>query len=230
MIVVTLVKTWTPNRLLVKHLDATIARLAKHWVLVNAVLPPSNPMVVLSDTDFAAFDALPEALAELRKGLRRELVSRRLVVAELRLAKRALKKRLWWFRQVVRGMWSGSVWLYGLPTVPNVSDGEDVFLDPMREASFLWLAMGDLAPVTRDGYGASNFATEVEHVAGLWREFRRAELSVRLARAELAILQTHSAAAVTAYGHAARGRLHPGDPLMGTIPALWPRRKAVESL
>ena len=226
MVVVTLVKMRTLNRLLVKCLDATIARLSKHWVLVDAVLPPLHPMVVLSDTNFAKFDALLEALAELRKRLRRELVSRRLVVAELRLAKVALKKRLWWFRQMVRGMWSGSVWLYGLPTVPNVSDGENVFLDPMLAASFLWLAMGDDAPVTRDGYGAPEFAAEVEHVAGLWRKVRRAELSVRLARSELAVVQSLAAAAAQAYGHAARSRLHPGDPLMETIPALWPRRKA----
>lgn len=222
--------TWIPNRLLVKHLDATIARLAKHWAVVDAALPASTPLVVLSDTDFAAFVALPEALAELRNGVRREVMSLRLVVAELRLAKAALKKRLWWFRLVVRGMWPGSVWLYGLPTVPNVSDGEDVFLEPMLAASFLWLAMGDDAPVTRDGYGAAEFAAEVALVEALWRKVRRSELSVRLARAELAVVQSLAAAAVQAYGHAARGRLHPGDPLMGTIPALWPRRKAGESL
>ena len=210
--------------MLVKHLDAIIARLAKHWVLVDLMLPPLVPLVVLSEIDFAAFVELPESMATLRKELRRELTSLRLAVAELRLAKLALKKRLWWFRRMVRGSWPGSVWLYGLPLLPNVSDGEDVFLDPMVAASFLWVAMGDDGPMTRDGVGAAEFAAEVAHVAGLWREFHRVELRVRLARGELAIVETIAAAAVTAYGHAVRGRLHPGDPLMGTIPRLWPRR------
>lgn len=157
----------------------------------------------------------------------------KLAWASLAGAKSAIRKRMQWFRMYLRGFYGNSHWLAGLDVLPDRAAGQDEFLPPLVSTMFLWqmIAAGPppvpgRPPVMPDGYSAADFTTELAALEAAWDAVRRAKLSQTLARAELLVINTRAAAAVQAYGHAARSRLMPMDPLLDSIPRLWPVKRA----
>ena len=208
-------------------------KVAKHWGIVNQKLPSTFPIVVLDGMDFAEFFALPEAQEAVYKTLKPLEMDLKLATASLVKAKTAIRKRMQWFRLYMRGFYMDSHWLVGLDVLPAPAAGPDEFLPPLVSTMFLWQMIAaepppvaGRRPVMPDGYTAVDFAAELAALEAEWDAVRRVKLSQTLARAELLVINTRAAAAVQAYGHAARSRLMPLDPLLDSIPRLWPVKQA----
>ena len=225
-------KQYVPDYRVTKALGLLVEQISKHWRLVDAVLPQSNPLVVLDDVNLEAFFALPAGKSERLQAVWRMIQRARIAFGALRIGKRALHKRMNSFRQLMMSYWQATPLFSALPLLPEVKAGADEFLGPMRGAMLVWEdVVASPPPVPGqngalvDGYSAADFAAELAGVESLWRAFYRAEQRVAIARGELLIFYRHAAAAVAAYGHGARSRLAPGHELLASIPRLWRKKK-----
>lgn len=214
-------KPYDPDYRLRGSLRPLVKKIASHWRKVNQALPPSSPLIVLDDMNVEEFSALPGALEPLNTALREVVLELRLAAATLRAAKRSLYARMGWFRRHVLADYPHSGWRAVLPVLPAVQAGADEFLGPARKMKRLWNAVASLPAVTPDGYGSAEFTAELAQVEALWDEVEDAELRERIAREELLVFYRRAAAAISAYGHAARSRLMPDAPLAASIPRLW---------
>ena len=221
--------TFIPDYRITRRLEALVLRVAKHWAIVDAKLPAEFPVVVLDGMELAEFLALPAAQETVYITLNPLDMDLKLALSSLKKAKELIRNRMQWFRQYMRGFYMNSPFLAGLDVLPDLGDGPDEFLPPIVSTMFLWERIAlepppvaNKPPVMADGYTAAHFAAELAALDGAYGAVRRVKLSQTLARSELLVINTRAAAAIQAYGHAARSRLMPLDPLLASIPRLWP--------
>ncbi len=150
----------------------------------------------------------------------------------LLITKKALFVRMKQFRTFMVAYWQDTVWISALPVLPALRAGRDEFLTPMRFVAILWPMIAaqpptvpGVVPVMHDGYMAADFVRDLARVVELWDAVGVCNIEVKLARGKVVRFYQRMAAAIMAYGHSARGRLEPGDPLARRIPRTWGRRK-----
>ena len=95
---------------------------------------------------------------------------------------------------------------------------------PSSAAAFLASMHADRGTVVRY-LDLVLFRPDMAQVVELWDAVGECNMEVKLARGKVVRFYQRMAAAIMAYGRSARGRLEPGDALVGRIPRTWGRRK-----
>ena len=226
-----------PDSRLVSKLFLKGKAILKHWVLVDAALPSSFPLIVLSSVGRAEFLAMLRQSGPLMEALGETVQTQKIAYAALLAAKKALFVRMKQFRTFMVAYWQDTVWISALPVLPALRAGRDEFLTPMRFVALLWPKIAaqpptlpGVVPVMHDGYMAADFVRDLARVVELWDAVGECNMEVKLARGKVVRFYQRMAAAIMAYGHSARGRLEPGDPLARRIPRTWGRRKKMPGI
>lgn len=223
-----------PDSRLISQLSLRGKTILKHWVLVDWVLPSSFPLIVLSSIGRVEFSAMFLQVRLLRDALADARQAQKIAYQALLNAKKALFVRMKQFRVFMVGYWQQTVWFSALPVLPAVRAGRQEFLEPMKFVALLWPKIAaqpppvpGVVPVMHDGYSAEDFARDLAGVVELWDAVGVCNIDVKIENGRTVQCYQRMAAAIMAYGHSARGRLEPGDPLLARIPRTWGRRKTM---
>lgn len=221
------------DRRLIALLNDRVRKISTHWVLVDDVLPPQFPLVVLSNYDRAEFlrkwasrSEVEEALAEAKQVLK-------ISVGASKLAKKALFTRMRVFRKLMRGYWAESEFYPATPLLPGAGAGEDVFFDAAERMAIVWGWLGEVSPLPpgrmvalNDGYSGADFAADLAALRALREAEREARQDMRIARGRVRVFQSEMVEVVMAYGHSVRGRVGANSPLLERLPRTWPTRES----
>ena len=205
--------------------------ILKHWGLMDYFLPADLPLIVLERYDRAAFQEKFRGLDALKDKLSAHVLTHKTAVAAFAEAKKGLYKRMKHFRWIMAGYWRGSHYFSGVPLLPGLGVGDDLFFDPAVRMRITWRKIAAVDPLPPgavvamdDGYGAEDFARDLQALRDLREDEALAALDVRIVRSELAFLYAELVGVVMAYGHSARGRLPADAPLIALIPRTWKQR------
>ena len=181
----------------------TTEEFLEHWALANGLLtPPAEitmpgaplgfPTVVNRSTLEALLTDLQLQVAVIQS----KANGVALVRGDLAIRQGALLDLFGQFTDKVRGNLPGTKWIGAVPLVPTEGDAQSRFCDPMDDAVDLWLrinteqALGvGVALVLRDGVTQAQFATKVAEMKTVWRDLKRVDLELKLARGQRDAIQ-----------------------------------------
>ena len=221
---------------LVSGLYGKLERVNQHWALVDAELPASYPLVLLSGVDRAGFYGLVERLPNLREAVRTAKFNAKLACA-VYVRRRAEVHR--WMRRInqwMRANYRGTDFFTLVRRVPGWKRGYGIWCKAAHHSLELWKAVVKNPLEPTPGWewplALGNGGT-VEQFAEVVRAFEEArepllptKMDLKLARGNLRRVQGEGAALLMAYGHGVRARLGPRGALVRSIPQLWPKHKA----
>ena len=194
-------------------------------------LPAEFPLIVLERYDRGAFQAKFRGLDALEDRLSVHVLTHKTAVAAFALAKKGLYKRMKHFRSIMVGGWRETPYFSTVPLLPGLGVGDDLFFDPARLMRIAWRMITAVSPLPAgavvamdDGYGAEDFARDLQALRDLREDEALAAFHLRIVRSELALLLAELVGVVMAYGHSARGRLPADAALVALIPRTWKRR------
>lgn len=216
---------------LLQDLFRLFDRVKQHWAEVDAQLAADRPLVLLAGTERERFSELEGELSAAEDALRAAILDRGLAEAALREQKEALHPRLLWWRQELHAFAPGTKWVAALPKLPGRAAAVARYREPLLTMRWLWTQLAALEPplpllalTAPDGFTLGDFTVAWTELWVADDAAGEAALEVKLARAELRLLEAEAAALLKAYGHAVRSRLREDDPLRRSLPPLWPSR------
>lgn len=205
-----------------------VREFSQHWLTLNALLPPDQPLLVLEELPAATLETMGTELAALEKGhdtrqVGPQMARAAVVEAEARL--RVLTKA---FNAWVRLVYAGRVETRMLAAVVSAGVAVDKVVAMAVRTLVLWEKIADdparpegFAPVLREGEDAAQYAAALTAYEEARGALLRAELEEDMALAQAEVLREEIVAVATAYGHAVQGRLRSGDPRRAALPELW---------
>jgi hypothetical protein len=195
-----------------------------HWALVNAALPPSHPLVLLTDLTLDGLRQLDAGLEPLRAQAGALRAGVGLLRGELRERQAHLREVGLFFNAVLRSSMPRARWLRLVQPVPQPGcDRYDALLGAVRVRVF-WARLEAAPPPgwpgpprLRDGTGLAEFAAEVLVL--------QAEVDLHVAEVAVEWTREQLAAAVLKYPAAVRSRLPAGHRWLASVPKPWPPGK-----
>ena len=213
-------------------LNSKLTRTLRHWAAVDAVLPPTHPLVLLEDSDRATSGALAQSLPVLRQRvLEREL--------ELVLARAAYERHKGvvhgWVRAIerwVRLYMQWTDWKALVELIPGRGQAHHVWSKMASNTLSMWRMMVADPPDIPVGWPMDLCrGATVEEFAQIVREFELSHCAVEEAKQDLQIArgglertQQRATALLMAFGHGVRARLGNEGDLVKSLPELWPSR------
>ena len=215
-------------------LDEKLARVARHWAVVDGALPPAYPLVLLHGVDQAGFVGLSRRVPGLRN---------RVDAAELnvKLARTAYERRKRvvheWVRAIhvwMRANYRGTDCFTLVGRMPGRGRSCQYWREVARGALGMWVLVVTNPPPGPgvwpqklwDGRTVEEFTVVVKSFEEANEAIIEAEVDLKIARDNLRRAQTEATALLMAYGHGVRARLGDHAALVESIPQLWPRHSS----
>ena len=204
-------------------LDDKLARVARHWAVVDEALPSAYPLVLLHGVEQAGFVGLSRRLPGLRDGVD---------AAELnvKLARTAYERRKRVVHEWVRANYRGTDCFTLVGRMPGRGRSCQYWREAARGALEMWELVVTNSPpgpgvwpqTLWDGRTVKEFAVVVKSFEEAHVAIIAAEVDLKIARGNLQRAQTEATALLMAYGHGVRARLGDHGALVDSIPQLWP--------
>lgn len=203
-----------------------------HWTQIDAALPA--PLVVMNAQkaafSLAGFTGLQNLIEEQALKVVGLLNDEQIARGDIALRKTQMRSWLMEFNGLLEVYWTGTRFLGARPKLPNLSDGEERFVAPIRDVSTLWLrlnaapAPGGLAlPLTlSDGTTQAAFAQALADFQAAYATVARVIQDTALERAERDLHQRAAYATMKAYRLAVPARAAQFPTLVETMPVLTP--------
>lgn len=171
------------------YIPTTNAFLA-HWTQVNAALPALEPLILSSGVTRAALVTLRNGLQDLFDSVQDKLNDVEIASAALLLKKESMLGRLNQFNAIVDGYFAGSALAGARPLAPSIGDGEEVFVEPLRDMKSLWMKVNAaVAPpglvlplVLEGGMTRADFVTALGELTTAYEAGQTAEQNLKLER------------------------------------------------
>lgn len=211
-------------------LDDKLARVARHWAVVNEALPLEFPLVLQHGVVEAGFVGLSGRLPGFRDGVD---------AAELnvKLARAAYERRKGdvheWVRAIhvwMRANYRGTDCFALMRRMPGRGRCCQYWREAARGALGMWVLVvtnpppgpGGWPKTLWDGRTMEEFAVVVKSFEEAHVAIIAAEVDLKIARGILQRAQAEATALLMAYGHGVRARLRDHGALVDSIPQLWP--------
>lgn len=208
---------------------STTQQFITHWTAVNAILPPTEKLILPDGMTIATFTTQRNTLLTMRDDVENADVDVPLARANLEIKKEWLHAKLNLFNEAVAGKLPGSVYARTLTLVPGIGDGQENFTKPMKGARRIWEMINNATPpvlpsglVLKDGTTQSTFAAAIIELAALYDLVTDAEKDVSITIAKREDVEDVLYAAMKQYRLSAPTVLAAGNALLETIPRLTP--------
>jgi hypothetical protein len=204
-----------------------------HWLQCNAVAiggsllvaPPGKPTV-----SWTQFDSLRTDLLAAQDAVQSAMNDAEIARGDIDLKKAVLLASFGEFTGIMEAYYQGTKFYNAKPLSPRISDGEDRFTGPLRDAASLWEKMNAAGPVPgvalplvlSGGITQGAFATALGELVMAYREEKSAEQNATLERAERDKLQVTIYEVLKAYRLAVPPVLAQYPELVATLPRLTP--------
>ncbi len=209
----------------------TMQEFIEHWINVNAFLGGT----AATDLKLKGAYTLTQFTAD-RATLGANIIfidsdnTLELAIADRDLKKQAIRMPLSQFRAAIESLLTGTKYEVARPTLPAFTTKESDYLDPFDDMANLWgkinldATMPGFTPpmLLAGGYALTAFITEVAALRTAYRDEGAAEDDVKLVRASRDQEMTAAVQRMSQYRAAAVAQLPVGNPLLATIPDLWP--------
>lgn len=200
-----------------------------HWTAVNVALGAS-PLVLKGGYPLATFTTDRTAIVTAIDAIVPLENTFQSVSADLDIKKTAIKTRLLQFRNLVNGLFMGTIYPKQLATLPGFSVAESKFLKPFVDMQNVWavinadVTMAGFTPplLLAGGYLKATFDTDLTAVRTAYIAVENARLAASRARDVRDALLLPAYDRMKQYRVIAVGRLPEGSPLLATIPAITP--------
>ncbi len=213
----------------------TTDQFLNHWADANDLLGAS-PLVLgaeavgaEADVPLAGLDALKSALEDARDAVEGAVLSLGLLRGDVFLLKEVIHKQLNDFNDAVRADLPNSSMARVLPAVPNMGDGRERFMKPMRDAAKLWVkvseykvAHGSTALVLRGDVGVAAFVANLVDLRGKYDDVEEAEQQWALELAVRNGVQEQIYAVLKGYRAKLPTLFAEGAAIVETLPLLTP--------
>lgn len=203
-----------------------------HWAHVDAELPA--PLVVMNAQRVtfsrAGFASLRDLILEQALKVIDALMEEQIARGDIALRKTRMRGWLFELNGLLEVYWTGTRFLSARPKAPNMSDGEERFVAPMRDVATLWLRLnaapapgGLTLPLTlSDGTTQAAFAEALADFQALYATVARLNQDATLERAERELHQRAAYATMKAYRLAVPARAAQFPVFVETMPTLTP--------
>ena len=195
-----------------------------HWTQVDAALGTAL-IVVKPDQisiDLVNFTNLRDALQSQAQSVVGKLNDVEIARGDIALKKQAALARMNEFNAMLDGYWAGTPFINARANVPTLSDGQEVFLTPMRDVATLWTKLnagdapgGITLPLELSGpLTQAQFVTMMTALQTAYATEKNALQDVALARAQRDQTKDNAYATMKAYRVIIPGRCaaHPARP------------------
>jgi len=213
-----------------------LARVARHWVAVNSVLPAECPLLLLRGVTLEEVNGLVNGFPALRQQVAAAEAGLKLGRGHYEQRKAVLHR---WLRDIniwMRGTYHYTPFFAMVHRVPGRGQGYQHWWNAAIDARAMWRLIVAGAPVLladgtprrvqfSDGRTLEQFEEVVEEFEAAWRALYGPKIDLKLARGAVALAHEKGAALLMAYGHGVRARLGNKGRLVRTIPKVWPGRK-----
>lgn len=203
-----------------------------HWAQVDLALSTAMTVklpkdIAVNRTDFTAFrDSLQAQATSVIDCLNDQEIAR----GDIELRKAALLPLLNEFNGLLDGYYTGTPYLNARPKAPNVTDGQDKFLQPMRDVASLWGKLnagaapaGITLPLSlSSGMVVAGFQALVVGLETAFATEATKAQSVQLARATRDLTMDLAYQTMKVYRVVVPSRCTQNPQLVATLPALTP--------
>jgi hypothetical protein len=210
----------------------TMNLFLSHWAKVDLSLPPGLTLNLPDNTsvsraDFTAYrDSLDAQAISLIDCLNDQQIAR----GDIELRKPALLLLLNEFNGLLDGYYSGTPFINARPKVPNVTDGQDKFLGPMRDAASVWTKLnaapapaGITLPLAlSSGMDVAGFQAQVAALTTAYTVEKDKVQSLQIARAIRDQTMALVYETMKKYRVVVPSRCTQSPQLVATLPALTP--------
>ena len=213
--------------------DSTMTEFNQHWASANTKLAPTPLILTLPDKTSmsrAQFATLQTTLLARQDTVQTWAVDVQIARGEVNLRKAALLARFNLFTSLVDASYQGTGFYAARPLAPSISDGKEVFLQPLGDAMKLWKRMNEgaapagvtLPLVLGDGCSQGELASAISGLCFAYLDLEGKELDLRIARGDRNVIQERAYAAMKMYREGAANKfvLHPE--LIESLPRLTP--------
>jgi hypothetical protein len=210
----------------------TMNEFIAHWGQVNAALTPDLEVAApdQSAMGLAAFTALRATLQTQFQTVVGYLNDKEIARGDIRLQKARMLAHFNEFIALLDGYWAATPFINARPYAPSVSDGEETFLAPMRDALSLW---GKLNAATApagvtlplelsDGTLVEDFADEIATLQTAHATEANAHQNAVLARSQRDRTMATARAVMVNYRKIVPARCAQHPTLVDTLPAVTP--------
>jgi hypothetical protein len=209
-----------------------IRGILRHWVVVDDLLPPLRPLVLLEDVAREDLEGQLESLRKLGEEVQRREWYVKLARAAYERHKRTVHQ---WILDIDQWVWAfmqGTSWTKLLGLVPGLGQSYQHWWSGAHHAQAMWKLMVEEPPDISVGWpmefredcSLANYAAAVDAFEASWMALLGAGVRLKIARGALAKAQDKATACLMAYGHGVRARLLNNEAMLDSIPPLWPRR------
>ena len=201
-----------------------------HWAAVNTalgappvILPGNYPQATMV-TDRAALATLITAVEVAANNVGTQAAARDAL-------RGPLAERIRQFNALVRGIFPGSGMVRDLPSIPNVSSSDGVWMAAMSDMDNIWTTINAITPtplgvtlplVLTGGYTKALFNADQAALnaafTGVTNNTRALKEAIRIRNVAQLALETR----YRQYRQQVQGRFAKGAPLLATLPALTP--------
>jgi hypothetical protein len=209
---------------------STIDQFLSHWEMLDRLVAPQSPLVVLEDLPRAGLVALREALLAVPAAVDAAVLEEKLVRGREREMRPHLAFIMKRFNRMVRGNFPGTRFERLLQGMPGMEVAFFDFAVPVHVTQWLWARIeeasdgGGFRLLTERGewIGSAELALDLAAFIAAHMDTVTAQTMADLARADRDILQERAVAVMKAYGHAVKARVGDGSRLAASLPQLWP--------
>lgn len=214
-------------------LDDKMSAVLQHWAVVNAALPPAQPLVLLADVERAGFAELRGAIRDLRGEVRSREMDVKLARGAYEKQKRVLRTWMRRFYLYMRAYFQRMPWCVLRGEVPGLGQSFDHWWKGAHQARAAWKMLENKVPMPCLGMpidfqpdcSLANFTAVIRAFDDAHEALVDAELDLKIARGALDLVQGRVTSCLMAYGHGVRARLLDNEFVLDSVPRLWPRRK-----
>ena len=211
----------------------TTAEFLAHWTLVNAALPPAEPLVLVGAITRAILDGHGTTLGTLHSQVQAEINDVELAIGDLDARKLALHTRLNQFNDKIRAYLGATTFARAMPKVPGITEGQGTFFPPLDDMDNLWLRINAMAPIPGftpplllGGYAHATFsalpAGDLALLRAAYKAVGREELELRVKRGERQDLEDVIYPILKSYREAMPTFFAPTHALVESLPRLTP--------
>lgn len=201
-----------------------------HWGDVNAALPVPAPLVLKSGLTRAGLITARDDLQTLLDTVQDDLNDVELARGALDLLKPPLLARLNEFNGILDAYYTGTKLHAGRPLAPGITEGEEGFMEPLRDMKSLWVKVnanpapaGVTLPLLLDGgLTQAQFVTLFGDLRTAYEAVADAEQDLRFTRSQRDRKMADIYEALKSYRLAVPARLPNNQPLLDTLPKLTP--------
>lgn len=208
---------------------STIDEFVTHWTQVNTTLGPGGPLVLTGGFAVATLSTAKTNLQTAITAVEGPRNTRQNAANDRDLKKAALLERLRQFRARVTADLAGSTYVGSLPTVPQFTASEGVFLKAMDDMQTLWVQInaappaGFTPPLTLVGaYPVATHLTDITALRTTYAAINAAQQTIELRLADRDVLLGPIRARLVQYRQAVNGRFAKGDALILSLPRVTP--------